>query len=44
MVAHEEPRVEAFIDKEVQQSIVYVSFKHPVPDLRSPVRCVSVRS
>lgn len=38
MVAHDEPRVEAFIDKEVQQSSVYVSFKHPVPDLCTPVR------
>ena len=38
MVAHDEPRVEAFIDKEVQQSSVYVSFKHPVPDLCTRVR------
>ena len=38
MVAHDEPRVEAFIDKEVQQSSVYVSFKHAVPLLRTPVR------
>lgn len=38
LVSHEEPRVEAFIDKEVQQSSVYVSFKHPTPSLQSPVR------
>ena len=38
LMAHEEPRVESFIDKEVQQSSVYVSFKHANPSLCSPVR------
>ncbi len=38
LIAHEEPRVESFIDKEVQQSSVYVSFKHANPSLCSPVR------
>lgn len=38
LIAHEEPRMESFIDKEVQQSSVYVSFKHANPSLCSPVR------
>ncbi|KAK9846440.1 hypothetical protein WJX81_003803 [Elliptochloris bilobata] len=36
LVPHDEPRVEAFTDKEVQQSSVYVSFKHPAPRLCTP--------
>lgn len=35
---HEQPRVEVFVDKEVQQSSVYVSFKHALPSLSTPAR------
>ncbi len=38
LVPHEQPRIEVFVDKEVQQSSVYVSFKHALPSLCTPVR------
>ena len=33
---HTEPHIQAFTDKEAQQSLVHISFKHPTPRVTTP--------
>lgn len=36
LVPHTEPHIQAFTDKEAQQSLVHISFKHPTPRVTTP--------